>query len=114
MEERGLLADARRLLHRVGDDHHGKLAAQLVDQFLDLRRRDRVQRRTGFVHQQHFGRGRDCPRDAQALLLAARQAGAGGVQTVLDLVPQRRLAQAILDDLVKLGLVAGQPVDLWP
>ena len=53
-----------------------KLRAQFVDQFLDLRRGDRVERRAGFVHQQHLGRGRDGAGDAQALLLAARQAGA--------------------------------------
>jgi hypothetical protein len=36
MEERGLLADARGLLHGVGHDHDRKVLAQLVDQFLDL------------------------------------------------------------------------------
>jgi len=45
MEERGLLADAGGLLHRVGDDHHRIARAQLVDQFLDLGRGDRVERR---------------------------------------------------------------------
>ena len=38
------------------------------------------------------GSDRDRACDAQALLLAARQAGAGFVQPVLHLVPQARLA----------------------
>ena len=41
--------------------------------------------------------------DAEALLLAAGEAHAGLAQLVLDLVPQRRLAQGALDALVELG-----------
>ena len=76
VEEGGALRDARGLLHRVGDDDDGVAAAQLVDQFLDPRGGDRVERRAGLVHQDHFGIDRDGAGDAQALLLAAGQRGA--------------------------------------
>ena len=69
-----------------------------VDQLLDDRGRDRVERRAGLVHQQDFRLRRDRARDAQALLLAAGQTGAGLLQAVLDLVPQIRSAQRLLDE----------------
>ena len=85
VEERRLLADARRLLHRVGDDDDGEVLAQLVDQLLDDGGRDRIERRARLVHQDDFGRDGDGARDAEALLLAAGEAGAGLVEAVLDL-----------------------------
>src|SRR5690606_40813491 len=56
--------------------HDRIFAAQFVDQFLDLRGRDRVERRAWFVHQDHLGVDRNRTRDAEALLLAARKRGA--------------------------------------
>ena len=50
-------------------------------------------------------------RDAQPLLLAARERQRRLVQPVLDLVPERGLPQALLDALVQLGLAAGHAVD---
>jgi hypothetical protein len=67
------LRHARGLLHRVGDDDDGIALAQLVDQLLDARGGDRVERRAGLVHQDDFGIDGDGARDAQALLLAAGQ-----------------------------------------
>ena len=61
---------------------------QLVDQLLDPGGGDRVERRARLVHQDHFGIDRDGAGDAQALLLAAGEAGAGIVEAVLDLLPQ--------------------------
>jgi hypothetical protein len=54
----------------MGDDDDGVSALQLADQFLDLGGRDRVERGTGFVHQDDFGVDRDGARNAQPLLLA--------------------------------------------
>ena len=73
MEEGGLLADAGGLLHRMGDNHDREIRAQLVYQLLDLRGSNRIKRRTGLVHQQHFGLGRHRAGDAQPLLLATRK-----------------------------------------
>src|SRR5262245_24237470 len=114
MEERGLLADARGLLHRVGDDDDGVVLAQLVDQLLDARGRDRVERRARLVHQDDFRRDRDRARDAQALLLAAGKPGAGLREAVLRLVPQAGALQAGLHDLVELVLAGGHAVDARP
>ena len=72
--ERGAVGDARGLLHVVGDDHDRHALLELVDQLLDLQRRDRVERRAGLVHQDHLGFDRERARDAQPLLLAAREA----------------------------------------
>src|SRR6056297_619700 len=111
MEERGLLADAGGLLHRVRDDHNGIVLAQFVDQFLDLRGGDRTERRTGFIHQQDLGGGCHGAGDAQALLLAARKAGARLFEPVLGLIPQCGAAQRLLDDLIQIGLGACESVD---
>ena len=99
VEERGVLRDPGGLLHVVGDDHDRVVALELVDQVLDRRGRDRVERRAGLVHQQHLRLDRDRAGDAQPLLLAAGEAGAGLVQPVLDLGPEVRAAQRPLDDL---------------
>ena len=92
VEVGGALRDARRLLHGVGDDHDRVRLAQLIDQILDACGGDRVERRARLVHEDHLRLHRDGARDAQALLLAARQAGAGAAQAVLDLIPQTRRA----------------------
>ncbi len=63
----------------------------------------RVERRARLVHQQHPRLDRHRPGDAQALLLAAGQAAAGGVEAVLDLVPQAAEPQAVLDEVVLVG-----------
>ena len=47
--------------------------------------------------------------DGQALLLAAGELGAEAVEPVLDLVPERGLAQAVLDDRVELAACACTP-----
>ena len=106
VEERRLVAHPRRLLHVVGDDDDGVLLLQLADQILDRHRRDRVQRRTRLVHQQHIGLHGDGPRDTQPLLLASGQAATGLVQPVLDLVPQVRAAQRMLGGVVEHPAIA--------
>ena len=106
IHEGGEVRDARRLLHVVGDDHDRVVGLQLVDQLLDLGGRDRIERRARLVEQDHLGLHRDGAGDAQALLLAAGQAQAVGVELVLDLVPQRGAAQRRLDPAVELGLAA--------
>src|SRR5580658_8152227 len=103
IHERGLVRDARGLLHVVGDDGDGVVFGQFLDQFLDLGGRDRIQRRARLVEQDHLGPYRDGAGDAQALLLAAGQALAIGVELVLDFVPQRGAAQRGLDAAVEIG-----------
>ena len=51
----------------------------------------------------------DRPGDAQALLLAARQRHARLLELVLDVVPERGAAEAALDELVHVALVAVDP-----
>ena len=86
---------------------------QFGDQFLDLHGRDRVQRRTGFVHQQHFRLHRQQPGDAQALLLPAGQRHRRRLQPVLDLVPERRADEAPFHQFVENRLVF-LAMDAWP
>ena len=93
-EEGGLVRDARRLLQVVRHDDDRVLRLELLDQLLDLQRGDRIERRAGLVHQDDLRLDRDRARDAQPLLLAARERQAALVQPVLDLVPERRAAQA--------------------
>ena len=57
------------------------------------------------------GPRRDRPGDAQALLLPARERQPGLLELVLDLVPQRRPAERLLDQLVHVALEAGDLAD---
>src|SRR3954470_23450659 len=91
--ERGLLRDARRLLHVVRDDDDRVALLELGDELLDAQRGDRVKRRARLVHKDHLGLDGDRARDAEALLLAAREPDARLVQAVLDLAPEARAAQ---------------------
>ena len=50
-------------------------------------------------------------RDAQPLLLAARQGGAAVAQPIFDLVPQASAAQRLLDDPVEIRLGTRETVD---
>src|ERR671915_1542176 len=99
-EERGLVGHAGRLLHVVGDDHDRVLALEVHHQVLDLPRGDRVERRAGLVHQDHVGLDREAARDAETLLLAARHAEGVGLEPVPDLVPERRVGQRALYEVV--------------
>src|SRR4051794_39421862 len=103
IHEGGLVRDARRLLHVMGDDGDGVVLRQLLDQFLDLGGRDRIERRAGLVEQNHLGPHRDRARDAEPLLLAAGKAEATCIELVLDLVPQRAATQRLFDPAVHLG-----------
>ncbi len=73
---------------------------------LDLDRGDGVERGAGLVHEDDLGLDRDGAGDAEALLLAAGEAERAGVEAVAHFFPQRGAAEAALDGLVELGLVA--------
>ena len=94
VEERGHVGDSGGLLHVVGDDDHGVLLFQFVDQLLDLQGGDGVEGRAGLVHEDHFGLHGHGPGDAEALLLAAGQRHGAGPEAVLDLVPERHPLEA--------------------
>src|SRR6185503_2543418 len=103
-EERGHVRDPGRLLHVMGDDHERVLVLQLVDQVLDLRGRDRIQRRSRLVEQDDVRLDSDRPRYAEALLLAAGEAEGALLEAVLDLVPEGRLRQCALYAAVEIIL----------
>src|SRR2546421_5591530 len=54
-QERRRVCHARRLLHVVRDDDDRHAMLELVDELLDLQRRDRIDRAGRLVHQQHLG-----------------------------------------------------------
>src|ERR1700742_2535975 len=112
-EERGAVADPGGLLHVVGDDDDRVPGLDLFHQVLDRAGGDGVERRAGLVHQHHVRLDGQRAGDAQPLGLATRQAHSRGLEAVLDLVPQRTLAQRELDDLVEALLVA-DAVDARP
>ena len=102
-EERGLVRDAAGLLHVVRDDDDGVAILELAHQVLDARGGDRVQGRSRLIHEQHVGLHGEQARDAQPLLLAAREAHGGFLQPVVHLVPQRGALEAALYDFVQLA-----------
>jgi hypothetical protein len=93
----------------VGDDDDRVVALELGDELLDLQRRDGIQGGARLVHEDHLRLDRDGAGDAQALLLAAREADAGLAQAVLDLLPQPGAAQRTLDALLDVPPPPGQP-----
>src|SRR6185437_3610944 len=103
IHERRVVRAARRLLHVVRDDGDAVIGFELGDQFFDSLGRDRVERGGRLVEQQYFRLDRDRTGDAQALLLAARQAEPALPQLVLDLDPQRGPLQRRFDAVVELG-----------
>src|ERR1700676_5307139 len=54
IKEGGMIGDAPGLLHVMRDNDDGVLAFELVNQFLHLRGRDRVEGRARFVHKNHI------------------------------------------------------------
>ena len=104
VHEGGEVRHARGLLHVVGHDRDRVVLLQVLDQLLDAAGGDRVECRGRLVQQQYVGFQRHRARDAQALLLAARQAERALAELVLDLVPQRRLAQCEFDPRGHVGL----------
>src|SRR6185312_8474361 len=87
IEERREVADADRLLHVVGDDDDRVQLLELVDELLDLGGGDGIERRGRLVHEQHLRLDGERARDAQALLLSARQADGAVVEAILHFVP---------------------------
>ena len=101
IQEGGQVRGAGRLLHIMRHQHDCVTGLEVQQELFDTRGRNRIERRARFVHQQDLGLDRQRARHAQALLLAA-QTGAGPAQALLDFIPQRRLAQAALDDPIAL------------
>src|SRR5207245_5101823 len=87
-EESRRVGHAPRLLHVVRDDDDGQVALELEDQLLDARGGDRIERGARLVHQEHFRLHGQRAGDAEALLLAPRQASARLAQAVLHFLPQ--------------------------
>jgi hypothetical protein len=85
------------LLHVVRYDHDRKSLFEQINQFFDFCRRDGVERRTRFIHQDDLRFSSDRPGDTQALLLAARKSQGAFMKSVFYLVPESRPGQAILD-----------------
>ena len=98
------MRDARGLLHVMGDDRDGVIAGQFVDELLDLGGRDRIESGGRLVEQDHFRAERHGAGDAQALLLAAREAETAGVQLVLHLGPERGPMERRFDARIHLRL----------
>src|SRR5438105_6428718 len=109
VEERSRIRNASGLLHVVRHDDDGELLAKLVDQLLDLRRRDRIEGARRLVHQEDLGPHRERPCDAEPLLLSAGERKRGVLQPVLYLVPERGLPEALLG---QGAVVAADSVEL--
>src|SRR5437867_1382438 len=85
IEKGRVIGDARGLLHVVGHDNDGELFFQFEDQVLDLGRVNRVERRSRFVHEQHFRLYGQGAHNAKPLLLAARETQGRCVEAVFDI-----------------------------
>src|SRR5260370_10820196 len=111
-QEGGEVADARGLLHVVGNGHNGAEILQLHEQLFDFRGADGIERGAGLVEKQDFGLDAASACDAQALLLAAGKFIGGLVEMVFDFVAEGGVAQALFDGFGDRGFraVAAQAV----
>src|SRR5271156_5376586 len=101
-EKASEFSHARSLLHIVRDNNDCKLFLELEDQLFNLSRRNGIQSRAGLVHEQDLWLDRQGARNAEPLLLSARQAGAGLLaKRVFHLIPQRGEFQRALYDLIQ-------------
>src|SRR5690606_23553906 len=103
VHERRVIRHARRLLHVVRHDDDAVIRFQIVDQLLDLERRDRVERRCRLVEQQHLRLDGDGAGDDEPPLLAAGQAPGRLLQPVAYFLPQGGGPQRPFDPLVELA-----------
>src|SRR5690242_10701108 len=87
-EEARVLRDTRRLLQVMRDDGDGVVLLELLDQLLDLERGDGVERGGWLVHQDDLRLDGERARDAEALLLSAREAERALIQAILHLIPE--------------------------
>ena len=88
------------------DDHDRKILLQLQGEILDLRGGDRVECGGRLIHEQDIRLDGQCTGDAETLLLSTGQTECGFSETILQLIPDRRLTKRGLDDLIELLLVA--------
>src|SRR5713226_1965717 len=105
-QEGGEIADARGLLHVVGDGDDGAEILQLNEELFDFRGTDGVERRAGLIEEQDFGLDSEGAGDAQALLLATGKFVGGLVKMVFHFVPERGVAQAFFDGFGEGGFRA--------
>ena len=87
------------------DDDDGIFFLQFQGQVFDFLRRNRVQRRRRFVHEDDRRTGCQSPGNAEALLLAAGEAEGTFLEAVLHFIPAGRLTKALFDDGVELRLI---------
>src|SRR5438034_10930552 len=88
-QERREVADARGLLHIVGDDSDGADVFQLHQQFFNFGSADGIERGAGFIEEENFGFDGKSAGNAQALLLAAGELVRRLVEMVFDGQQQR-------------------------
>src|SRR5215210_5800907 len=100
VEEARVVGDAGGLLHVVRHYDDRVALLEIGHRVLDLLGRDRVERARRLVHQDHLRLHGQSSGDAKALLLAAGEPEPALLEPVLDLVPERRLPQRALDQLI--------------
>src|SRR6267378_5828050 len=88
VKESGVIRNPAGLLHVMCHRYDCEFSFEFVNQFLDLRRGDRIKCRTRLVHQDDFRLHGERARNTKSLLLSARKARARFVQIILHLVPE--------------------------
>src|SRR4029077_18366925 len=106
IKERGVIGDTARLLHVMCHGHDRVARLELINQLLNLRGGNRIERRTRLVHQDYLRLDGQRARDAKPLLLAPRQTGARLVQIIFHLVPQSGHSQRFFESFIKQLLIA--------
>src|SRR5205807_3252692 len=102
IKDTSVIGNAPGLLHVVSDNYDGVLRFQFLNQFFDPCRRDRIERRARFVHEDHVGLNRERAGDAKPLLLTAGQSKCIRLQSLFHFIPERGRAQTFLDRFIDL------------
>ncbi len=90
---------------RHNDDRVGLL--QAINELFDFPGGYRIQRGTGFIHEDNFRLHRQRAGDTEPLLLAAGKSEGAVLKAVLHFLPETRSLQTVLHQLVQRPFVFG-------
>src|SRR5660398_209749 len=106
IEKGGLIQDPCGLLHVMSDYDYGIVLFQLLHQILNPHGGNGIQSRRRLIHEDDIGLHRNCPSNAETLLLPSGQSQSTLVELATYLIPQRSTTQRTLHQLIHVTSIA--------
>src|SRR5660398_213916 len=106
IEKGGLIRDPCGLLQVMSDYDYGIVLFQLLHQILNPHGGNGIQSRRRLIHEDDIGLHRNCPSNAETLLLPSGQSQSTLVELATYLIPQRSTPQRTLHQLIHVTSIA--------